>query len=403
MHPNTITHDPATGDLYARLLSVGGRAFRTRGYALTTMQEICADAGSAPVAVGELFPSKYELFRECTLSAARTLLSAAEAAASETPANARQARQQLAATLEALGKANIAARTEHGYLRGEFRYLTEEDQRELFAIESRIHERIEAPLRRMRPELGDLDASLLAAAAATTLASVKTHPTSLPAPKIQLLVTVSAMRLLDSSDLPTTASPPFEPQEPSPWMVDSSTRGRIKAASIRLISRRGYRAVDIDDVSAATGLTPAEIEEETGRIAELLHDSFAVSQSALKEAMHAARAASPRPRETLLGLSRAYVGRFFADPQLMSVFILDSHHLPPQFRDSAARLYDEIMDGWREALCSVRPELNGTEAVFLIYAALSIAADLGMAVQWKYDQEIMAKIEYLVVTTLIGR
>lgn len=392
-----LTH----GERRERILTAAEVIFDARGYSTASVEEIGSESGIDTATILSLFPTKYELFRECALSTTRSLLVATDPGEHE-PADSRQARAVLVSTLDNLASANIRRRASNGFVRGEYRYLSDADNAELFAMLVELCQRIESPLRRLRPDLGGDDAELLSVAAVSTLASVTTHPTTLPPAKIQTLLTVSAMRLLENGSALTAPTGHFAPHIEPAWMTDQSDRGRILASGITLIHERGFNAVDLDDLAQATGIPIADVEAHYGSTADLLHDAFTKGEVALREALTAAASASPIPRDILLGLSHAYVAHYFADPKLMTVFILDAEHLPQEHRITTARLHGEFIAGWVEVLCAVRPELSPSEATFLVYAALSIVADLGRLARWQYRPEVMAKIERLVVATLIG-
>lgn len=394
--------DQTQSELRERVITAAYTLFDARGYSVATMEEVCSEACLDSETVTRIFPTKYSLFRECMLSTARDFLAATDIAAS-VPQDSRQARATLLATIESLARAYIARRTSGGFIRGEHRYLDADDQRELRDIHETIHSRIAALLQRVRPTVSPDDIDLLARAAASTLGSVMAQPTVLPDQKLQTLLTVSAMRLLESESALTAQTGTFGPIRYPSWVTDDSNEGRVLGAAIELIYRNGFSAVSFEDIARETGFPAAAIQQRAGSTPDLLSAAFATGGGTLRNALlGAAEAAAPLPRNVLLALSHTYVEHVFLDPKLMSVFILDAHHLPPQHAAYAMELHKEFMDGWLECILAIRPELAAAEATFLVYAALRIVEDIGSHTGWEYDDEMMAKIERLVVATVIG-
>jgi AcrR family transcriptional regulator len=397
--PNLSTHSTTSSELRDRIRTAARLTFDARGYAATSVEEICSEACLDMATVTALFPTKYDLFREGYLGAARDMLAATEPTG-HVPTDSRQARAALIRMLDAYASVNIA-RGEGGFVRGESRYLTAEDRAELHRIAATIRNRVVEPLRRYRPELSESDATLLAIAALSTVASILSHPTTLPKGKIHTLLTVSAMRLLESESALSASGGHFIPKQIPEWKTDTSVAGRILAAAIPLIHQRGFLAVTFADIAAESGIPVAEIGFHYASTATLLQGAFHTGQRMLGDAMRKA-AEFTTPRDILLGLSHAYVEHFFTHPELMTIFILDARHLPAAQYAETARLQREFAAGWVAALSAMRPELAHAEASFLVFAALSIVADLGAATQWEYVPATMATVEQLVVATLVG-
>ncbi|MBF0671363.1 MAG: TetR/AcrR family transcriptional regulator [Salinibacterium sp.] len=402
-HPNSAARtSETTSDLRRRIIDAGIELFDTRGFVNATLEEVCSETGVDCDTLKAEFPTIYDLFRECMLTSARELRAATDIGVN-VPNDTRQARTLLVSMLESLAAAHVARRTRAGFVRGDYRYLTAEDQAELRAIHATVNERIAALLHRVRPDLDSGDVELLSLAAASTLATAGAAPTVLPSPKLQTILVVSAMRLLESQSALTASTGEFRQRMTPPWMADKSKAGRVIAATINLAYEKGFSAVTMKDIARETGFPKWAIERKVKNTADLLTAAFATGGAIMRDAMGTAAAEAGRlPRDILLALSHKFVEHYFTDPKLMTVFILDGHHLPAQYAERAEQLHEEFMDGWLENVKAIRPELADAEARFLVYAALNIVEDVGIHVNWEYDHEAMAKTERLVLATLIG-
>lgn len=402
-HPETAARTTENvSELRQRIIDAATVLFDTRGYAIASLEEVCSETGIDCDTLNSLFPTRYDLFRECVLGSARGLRAATETSA-DIPDDPRKARTQLNTMLESLATAHVSRRTQADFLRGDYRYLNEEDQRELREIQATVYQRIAALLHKMRPTLAEDDVELLAIAAARTMATTSQAPTVLSDPKLRTILTVSAMRLLESNTALTAPTGEFDEKRQPAWASDDSNAGRVIAATINLVYRNGFTSVTFDDIARETGFPAAAIQQNVRSTGDLLAAAFLHGANGMRDTMvGAAMSAGSLQRDILLAMSHGFVQHYFTDPKLMTVFILDGHHLPEEHAKQSAELHEEFMQSWLQHLRAIRPEISDAEARFIVYAALGIIEEVGRHANWEYDPVIMAKTERLVVATLIG-
>ncbi|TQL48306.1 TetR family transcriptional regulator [Homoserinimonas aerilata] len=410
--PTTIGVTSPTGGQRERILAAATEAFAARGYHHTSIEEICSESGVDSRSILALFPDKYELFHQVVLGAADTQLRAAQSASNPTT-DARQARAALLAVIEAVARSSISSRASGGFYRGESRYLRPAHLQELRNRLADLRRTVREPLQRLRPCLSDGDAELMSAAALSAIASITIHPTTLPAAKMMTLLTVSAMRILESdpADRPdaTPGMPHGEQHHPlaqAPtrrWQPDTSPRGTILATAIQLFHVHGFNAVTIDDIANAIGIIPQQVTQHFPTTSDLLRDACLESYRVLDATMQNALTSSDMPGDILAALSRGYVRHSFADTEMMSVFLNDARNLVDDNQEKMLELQRHFISQWVRTLWQVRPELSSPEAQFLVFAGLSIVADLGRLVQWENDPTVRAKIEKLVLSAMANR
>jgi len=405
--PTRIGVTSPTGGQRERILAAATVAFAARGYHHTSIEEICSESGVDSRSVLQQFPDKYELFREVVIGAADTQLRAAVAAAGPAT-DARQARTALLRVVEAVARSSIGSRASGGFYRGESRYLEPEHLQQLRELLTELRRHVREPLRRLRPTLSETDAELLSGAALSAIASITIHPTTLPEPKILTLLTVSAMRILESEpatadDAPQAASRRAPDSLPSRWMLDTSARGTILAAAIDLFHRKGFNAVTIDDIAETIGIIPEQVAQHFPTTSDILRDACLDGYRALDATMQRALTRSELAIDTLAALSRGYVHHSFADTELMSVFLNDARNLADDNQETMLELQRGFIEHWVRALQQVRPELSAPETQFLVFAGLSIVNDLGRLTQWVDDPLTKAKIEKLVLAAMANR
>jgi AcrR family transcriptional regulator len=388
LNAEPTTNHGLTADARAHITDIAASAFAKRGYHGASVEEICAEASVDRPIFDALFADKYELFREVALATTFALLRATDGLEGTDP---RQARTTLARVIEQSVTVTIATRATGGFYRSEYRYLTRPDAEMLSEQIGELRRRIREPLMLHRPELTEFDANLLAAAAQSIIASITIHETSLPAPKLQTLLTVTAMRLLDSE--PATSDPHNWVATIPKWQGDTSEAGRILAAAVDLYYQRGFQAVTLDDVAASAGIPRDAVDRHYATASDLLSTACLRGYESLESDTQRAIASTGSPGDRLGALTCAYVRHYFADHKVMSIYLADARSLDDRNRRSMLALQEESVQRWTNAIMDARPELSSVEAVFLAFAALSLVSDLGRLVRWNDDEVIKAKIE----------
>lgn len=391
MHNHASTPGPGTTatdvDPRTRLRIAAAGVFAQRGYNEASIEEVCSEAGVDAETFAAEYGDKYTLFKEVVHATSRAMVRATDGIETSDP---RQARSVITRIIDSATKVAIATRATGGFYRSEHRYLQRDDARELSGLIGELHRRVREPLMLHRPKLTHDDATLMAAAAFSVIASITIHATTLPAPKVHTLLTVTAMRLLDS-DPTSIDTHPDRPATRPTWHDDTSKEGQLLKSAVDLCFVRGYRAVTIDDVAEA-----AEINVEWARrqsLSDILSRGCLNGFDALQQDTDRALATSGSARDTLLGLCRAYVRHYMLDYKLMTIYLADARNFDDGNRETMLALQDRSITIWTDAMRDARPELSHTEATFLAFAAMSLVSDLARMLRWKNDAETSGKIE----------
>lgn len=379
------------------ILTAAISAFAARGFHDATLDEIAAAAGIDQPTLADHFADKYGIFREVALGAVRVLLQAADISTATEP---RPARTSLTNIITSIARTAIKHRAMGHLYREQSLYLTPEDG-ELMRVDLReLRLRVQRPLMVARPDLSPEDADMLATAALSVISSVSIHPTTLAEPKIQTLLTVSAMRVLESEPAVVDTAHQLAPVTLQFWQNDTSERGRILAAGISLLYRRGFRAVSIDDIARETLIDVQRVQHYYPSKAALLAEACLSGYDAVEADTERALASSTLARDVLAALSHAYVWHYFEDPKLMTVYLTETRNLDPERQAEVMRLHQYSTDRWVRTLCELRPELSAEESRFLVFSGLGIVNDWGRISRWKNDHAVKAKLQKSVLVAL---
>ncbi|MBF0671364.1 MAG: TetR/AcrR family transcriptional regulator [Salinibacterium sp.] len=375
--------DPRT-----RLRLVAAGVFAKRGYNDASVEEVCSEAGVDAETFSAHYEDKYALFKDVVLANAREMVRATDGIETNDP---RQARSVITRIIENATRVAIATRATGGFYRSEHRYLRREDARELSGLIGELHRRVRQPLMLHRPKLTEDDATLMAAAAFSVIASITIHATSLPAPKVQTLLTVTAMRMLDSEPSPAQVHMDQPATRPT-WHDDTSRDGQLLKAAVDLCFQRGYHAVTIDEVATAAGVDVEWARQHTS-LSDILTRGCLSGHKALEIDLNYALESSVSARDTLLGLCRAYVRHYMVDYKLMTVYLADARNFDDGNHGTMLALQDYSVNLCTKAMQDARPELSHTEATFLVFAAMSLVSDLARMLRWKNDDATTSRIE----------
>ncbi|WP_245900290.1 TetR/AcrR family transcriptional regulator [Geodermatophilus normandii] len=141
-----------------------------------------------------------------------------------------------------------------------------------------------------------------------------------------------------------------------------SRREQILRAAAQLFAERGSRAVGVDDVGAAVGVTgPAIYRHFASKDAMLAEMLEGISQRLLAGARERVAAAGPDPAAQLRALVAFQVDFALDNPALITVQDRDLGSLPPDDAAAVRRLQRRYVEVWVDVLTRLRPE-EGTDA-----------------------------------------
>nr|WP_313313244.1 TetR/AcrR family transcriptional regulator [Dietzia maris] len=149
-------------------------------------------------------------------------------------------------------------------------------------------------------------------------------------------------------------------------------RDEILVAAARLMSRRGFHAVRLDDIGAEVGISgPGMYRYFTSKedvLAEMLLD---ISRR-LRDGGRAAVERAGEPVDVLDALLGVHVDFVATEPDLISVQFRDLGSLPAAPRHEVRTLQREYAQLWVDALVRVRPELSSIEARAHVHAVFGL-------------------------------
>ncbi|MDQ2758159.1 MAG: TetR/AcrR family transcriptional regulator [Actinomycetota bacterium] len=309
----------------------------------------------------------------------------------------------LGAVLRAIATTTLAHRAHGSLYRWEARFLEPDDRQQLRATTRRLRASVSVPLRRQRPEVGERDASLLAAAALAVVASVSAH--RVVTRDLADVVTGLALSVLGTRLPPAPVSRlEEEPATVLPWqsgLEPTSKRERLVTEAVKAFERHGYLGATLEEIGGAVGLSASAVYRYVPTKAALLAAAFARTQVQLSAVTAAALADATSGEEALDALASAYVLLWFQQPAVMTVWGSEAGHLRDDERDELRAAQRDHVELWVRVTQALDPRLDPVAARVRVHAALTVVADTGRLLRFDGRPQVRARVVALVRSVLL--
>lgn len=149
-------------------------------------------------------------------------------------------------------------------------------------------------------------------------------------------------------------------------------RDEILVAAARLMARRGFHAVRLDDIGAEVGISGPGMYRYFNSKEDVLAEMLLDISRRLRDGGRAAVERAGEPADVLDALLGVHVDFVATEPDLISVQFRDLGSLPAAPRHEVRTLQREYAQLWVDALVRVRPELSSIEARAHVHAVFGL-------------------------------
>jgi AcrR family transcriptional regulator len=377
-----------------QLTSVAAELFSAHGFHGVGINDIARAAGLTGPAVYRHFPDKRALLAHVLLSGLDGLDQMTREATEQVPSSATE----IEALLERLATVAVDRRDIAALWRWEGRHLAPAEQQEVARRSAAVMAGWTAALRRVRPELSEADAELLCWAVLSVFGSVGVHRTSIAKRSFTALLVRIAARVL-RLNLPGADAP--EPP-PAAGLAPRNRREQLLDAATELFDERGFAAVSVEDIGAATGIAGPSVYRHFANKRALL---WAICQRATHRlelgADEALCASGPPTRAAALRrLCASYVATLTGARELAVSFSSDPGNLLEQQRIELLDRQRAYVQKWVQLLGEVDSELDRRAARITVYAVLTMANDLVRTRRTRSRPNLPAELVVLMSTAL---
>ncbi|WP_314035013.1 TetR/AcrR family transcriptional regulator [Dietzia sp. CH92] len=155
-------------------------------------------------------------------------------------------------------------------------------------------------------------------------------------------------------------------------LAKARRRGEILVAAARLMARRGFHAVRLDDIGAEVGISGPGMYRYFSSKEDVLAEMLLDISRRLRDGGRAAVERGGDPAGVLDALLGVHVDFVATEPDLISVQFRDLGSLPAGPRHEVRTLQREYAEFWVDALVRLRPELSSTQARAHVHAVFGL-------------------------------
>lgn len=155
-------------------------------------------------------------------------------------------------------------------------------------------------------------------------------------------------------------------------LAKARRRDEILVAAARLMARRGFHAVRLDDIGSEVGISGPGMYRYFSSKEDVLAEMLLDISRRLRDGGRAAVERGGDPADVLDALLGVHVDFVATEPDLISVQFRDLGSLPAAPRHEVRTLQREYAEMWVDALVQVRPELTSIEARAHVHAVFGL-------------------------------
>ncbi len=149
-------------------------------------------------------------------------------------------------------------------------------------------------------------------------------------------------------------------------------RGEILVAAARLMARRGFHSVRLDDIGAEVGISGPGMYRYFSAKEDVLAEMLLDISRRLRDGGREALDAGGGPVAVLDALLAVHVGFVLTEPDLISVQFRDLASLPAGPRHEVRTLQREFAEMWVDTVLRLRPELRAVDARAHVHAVFGL-------------------------------
>lgn len=347
--------------------------FVRNGFHAVRMEDIAAMTDITVRALYRHYAHKKALLSHVVTEGQGRYLAALTAPASEAPGLAPH---QLEGLLQRLVPAALDTRHLALLWQREARYLDADDYQGVRRRLAGIAGEIAAAIHSCLPAVPPSTAEIRAWAILGILASPGHHQLAVPRADFESFL-LSACRSAVSVPVATSAHRAGSPDAAGhrPVRMLSSRREELLRSAARAFRRHGYPAVSIDEIGAQQGIAGPALYRYFESKADILVTLVGrVEEWFTLDSVRALRYADD-DAAALRGLVAGYVGVALEAPDLVSVSVTESLHLPDAAAERLQRLRHDRGTEWARWVSKERPALSEAAVRLRVNTAMSLVDD----------------------------
>ena len=366
------------------IVAAAAELFYEYGYPHASMEDIAQAVAVGPSALYRHFRGKQDLLQAVLLARTTTFRARVdEARASNEP-------------LTLLGLAAMEHRDFGVLWERESRHLDDTARRALGVSVRSILDELTAIVRARRDDLDAADSEAVAWLTIGVLLSPSFHHVTLPDDGLVTLIAAMSASVTDQ-DWSSVNDSVRRPGR-APLM---SRREQLLNEAIVLFAEQGYQAVSIEDIAAAAGLTGTSIYRHFTTKNQILVSAITRGAEWLRLDLNRALARTGAPEQTLRALVASYLGLVLEHPDLISVMLTETGHLPDQDQRRIRQEQRDYIAEWVNLLVAIHPDEHEDIARCRAQAAFTMANTCTRNAQMRKRPDLGTRLEDACLAVLL--
>lgn len=274
-------------------------------------------------------------------------------------------------------------------LQREIRHLGEQDATSIRQTLRGLQRRVSEQLIRMRPQLSENAASLLADAVLSVLASLSFHRIQLARPAFDHLIADLVQTVVDTDlpDIPTSDLPTFTP------IASASRREALLDHAVVLFARHGYNNVGVEDIGSAVGIAGPSVYNHFSSKNDILVTVLRRGSAVLFMDLAFILRTSSDVGDALRRLIQSYVEFAVHHSAIVSVMGTEVEHLDEDDQSGLRRIQHEYVDEWVQLLRAARPDLSTDLARIRVQAVLTVVNNNARTARFRAVPALASSVE----------
>ncbi|WP_245614098.1 TetR/AcrR family transcriptional regulator [Actinokineospora inagensis] len=373
-----------------QLAEAAADLFGRRGYHAVGVNDIAAAAGVTGPALYRHFQNKQDVLGFVLLSGIDKLTDRLAPLVSACAADPAAFEPLLRATAEV----SIEQRALTALWRWEGRNLHEADKKEIRRRVGALLGQVVAGMRLLRRPMTPAEAELTCFAALSVFGSVGDHRVTLPMPVFAPLLAGLADAVIRAPLATGTVS--------ANWRVGptQTRREELLTAATRLFRDRGFLAVSMEDIGAATGIAGPSVYRHFASKSDILLAASRRMADRLRWGLEDSLASASSAADALQRLTRSYVDTVMRSDDLIAVYTTELANLPERDGRELRALQRGYVAEWVRLLREAQPDLSEPAARVTVHAALTIVNDLPRTARLASRPALAAELTGLAVAVL---
>jgi AcrR family transcriptional regulator len=179
-------------------------------------------------------------------------------------------------------------------------------------------------------------------------------------------------------------------------------RAQYLSAAAHLFAERGYRAVSIEELGAAVGVSGPALYNHFSNKEEMLIELLTAASERLLDGFERTIAAEAPDLETVRNLVDFHLDFALSERDIIRIQDRELANLPPDANHRVRRLQRQYVDGWQQIVSRLRPDVAPADLTVRMHALFGILNSTPYSDQVERSTDVRAVLSDAALAMLLG-